>query len=109
MVAGITVDFRAGLACPAIGQPAEDEHVVFFPAVRLVRMTSSEFKAMARHRRLTPRQLLNSILIAATRAAQDMLDREPAGAARRSKVCRLLLQGEVTAGRGKELVFQTLI
>jgi len=103
---GITVDFRAGKACLAIGRPTGDE-LVFIPAERLVRMNSSEFKALAYRRRQTPYGLLHSILKAAAAAAQEVLDKETDEV--RGKVLRLLLQGEIVAGRGKALVFQTLV
>lgn len=74
---GITVDFRAGLACPAINRPAADDGVVFFGADRLLaRMNTQEFKAMARRRRQTPRELLHQVLKAAATAAQRVLDSE---------------------------------
>lgn len=105
---GITVDFRAGIACLAIGRPIAGE-LVFISAERLVRMSSSEFSALARRRRQAPDALLRQILKTAAAAAQEVMNRETDADGVRDKVFQLLLQGEVMPGRGKELVFQTLI
>lgn len=107
MIAGITVDFRAGLACPAINRPVADDEVVFFSAERLVRMNNREFMDMARRRRQAPQDLLREILKAAVKAAQRVL--EQGGEEVRGKVLRLLKQGEVVPGRGGELRFEVLV
>lgn len=105
---GITVDFRAGLACPAINRPAADDGVVFFGADQLLaRMNTQEFKAMARRRRQTPRELLHQVLKAAAAAAQRVLD--GGGGEVRGKVLRLLAQGEVVSGRGGALHFELFV
>lgn len=107
---GITVDFQAGVACPAINRPVADDGVVFFSAERLLsRMNTREFKAMARRRRQTPRCFLHSVIKAAAAAAQRILDQRNSGEKVRGKVLRLLAQGEVLPGRGKELVFEVLV
>lgn len=105
---GITVDFRAGLACPSINRPAADDGVVFFGADQLLaRMNTQEFKAMARRRRQAPRELLHQVLKAAAAAAQRVLD--SGGEEVRGKVLRLLAQGEVVSGRGGALHFELLV
>lgn len=105
---GITIDFQAGLACPAINKPAADDGVVFFGADRLLaRMNTQEFKAMARRRRQAPRELLHQVLKAAAAAAQRVLD--GGGEEVRGKVLRLLAQGEVVSGRGGTLHFELLV
>lgn len=107
MIAGIIIDFRAGLACPAINRPVADDDVVFFSAERLVRMNSREFMDMARRRRQAPQDLLREILKAAVKSAQRVL--EQGGEEVRGRVLRLLAQGEVMPGRGGELVFEVLV
>lgn len=110
MIAGIAIDFQARLACPSIGKPPTGEGIAFFSAeLVLARMNSKEFKAMARRRRQTPRALLHSVLKAAAAAAQRVLDQEGSSEEVRGKVLRLLRQGEVMPGRGRELVFEVLI
>lgn len=110
MIAGITVDFRAGVACPAINRPIADDGVVFFSAERLLsRMSTREFKAMARRRRQTPRGFLHSVIKAAAAAAQRILDQGSGGEEVRGKVLRLLCQGEVVPGRGSALRFELLV
>ncbi|GIK26503.1 MAG: hypothetical protein BroJett006_27490 [Betaproteobacteria bacterium] len=109
MIAGITVDFRAGLACPAINRPVADDDVVFVSAERLVRMNSREFMTLARRRRQAPQDLLHEILKAAVTAAQRVLDQEGSSEEVRGKVLRLLRQGEVLPGGGGELVFDVLV
>lgn len=104
---GITVDFRAGIACPAINRPAADDGVVFFGADRLVRMDGREFQYLARRRRQTPRELLHQVLKAAAAAAQRVLDQ--GGEEVRGKVLRLLAQGEIVPGRGGALHFELLV
>jgi hypothetical protein len=104
---GITVDFRAGLACPAINRPVADDDVVFVSAERLVRMNSREFMTLARRRRQAPQDLLREILMAAVKAAQRVLD--GGGEEVRGKVLRLLRQGEVMPGSGGELQFEVLV
>lgn len=107
---GITVDFQAGVACPAINRPTADDGVVFFGADQLLaRMNTQEFKAMARRRRQTPRGFLHSVIKAAAAAAQRVLDQGSGSEEVRGKVLRLLAQGEVLPGRGKELVFEVLV
>lgn len=107
MIAGITVDFRAGLACPAINRPVVDDDVVFVSTERLVRMNSREFMTLARRRRQAPQDLLREILMAAVKAAQRVLDQ--GGEEVRGRVLRLLCQGEALPGRGGELVFEVLV
>lgn len=107
MIAGITVDFRAGLACPAINRPVANDDIVFVSAERLVRMNSREFMTLARQRRQAPKVLLREILMAAVKAAQRVLDQ--GGEEARGRVLRLLCQGEALPGRGGELVFEVLV
>ncbi len=107
MIAGITVDFRAGLACPAINRPVADDDVIFVSAERLVRMNSREFMTLARRRRQAPQDLLHEILKAAVTAAQRALDQ--GGEEVRGRVLRLLCQGEALPGRGGELVYEVLV
>lgn len=107
MIAGITVDFRAGLACPAISRPVAGDDVVFISAERLVRMNSREFMTLARRRRQSPQDLLHEILMAAVKAAQRVLDQS--GEEARGRVLRLLRQGEVLPGRGGVLHFEVLV
>lgn len=103
---GITIDFRAGIACPAIGRPTGDE-LVFFSAERLLaRMNARELKAMARRRRQTPRGFLHSVLKTAAAAAQRVLDQGCEDA--RGRVLQLIAQGEVLPGLNGELVFEVL-
>lgn len=104
---GITIDFQAGLACPAINGPVADDGVVFVSADQLVRMGDREFQYMAARRRQTPRELLCSVMKAAAAAAQRVLD--SGGEEVRGKVLRLLRQGEVMPGRGGELQFEVLV
>ena len=105
---GITVDFRAGLACPAINRPvAADDDVVFVSAERLVRMNSREFMTLARQRRQAPKDLLREILMAAVTAAQRVLDQ--GGEEVRGRVLRLLCQGEALPGRDGALHFEVLV
>lgn len=107
MIAGITVDIRAGVALPAINRPvAADDDVVFISAEQLVRMNSREFMALARRRRQAPQDLLHEILMAAVKAAQRVLDQ--GGEEVRGRVLRLLCQGEALPGRDGELVFEVL-
>jgi hypothetical protein len=110
VIAGITIDFQARLACPSIGRPPAGDGIAFFSAeLVLARMNSQEFKAMARRRRQTPRALLHSVLKAAAAAAQRVLDQEGSSEEVRGKVLRLLRQGEVMPGRGGELQFEVLV
>lgn len=105
---GITVDFRAGIACPAINRPVADDEVVFFGADQLLtRMNTQEFKTMARRRRQTPRELLHQVLRVAAAAAQRVLDGGEEEV--RGKVLRLLAQGEVVPGRGGALHFELFV
>ncbi len=106
---GITVDFRAGLACPAINGPVADDGVVFVSADQLVRMGDREFQYFARRRRQTPQDLLREILRAAVNAAQRILDQEGGGEEGRGKVLQLLSQGEAVPGRGGALHFELLL
>lgn len=108
MIAGITIDFQARLACPSIGRPPAGDGIAFFSAeLVLARMNSQEFKAMARRRRQAPRELLHQVLKAAAAAAQRVLD--SGGEEVRGKVLRLLAQGEVVSGRGGALHFELLV
>ncbi len=107
MIAGITVDFRAGIACLAIGRPTGDEELVFISTERLVRMNSCEVVSLARRRRQAPKDLLREILKAAVTAAQRVLDQ--GGEEVRGRVLRLLAQGEVLPGSNGELVFEVLV
>ncbi|MBE7422036.1 MAG: hypothetical protein HS110_06320 [Zoogloeaceae bacterium] len=104
---GITIDFQARLACPSINRPAAGEEIVFFPADRLVRMTNTEFKDLARRRRQAPKDLLREILMAAVKAAQRVLDQ--GGEDVRGRVLRLLCQGEALPGRDGALHFEVLV
>jgi len=107
---GIAVDFRAGIACPAINRPAAGKEIVFFSVERLLaRMNPQEFEAMARRRRQAPRELLHSVLKTAAASAQRVLDQEGSSEEARGKVLRLLCQGEVLPGRNGELVFEVLV
>ena len=109
MIAGITVDFRAGLACPAINRPVADDDVVFVSAERLVRMNGRQFIGLARLRLQSPQDLLREILMAAVSAAQRVLDQEGSSEEVKGKVLRLLRQGEVLPGRGGALHFEVLV
>ncbi|MCC6142521.1 MAG: hypothetical protein IT368_01820 [Candidatus Hydrogenedentes bacterium] len=109
MIAGITVDFRAGIACPAINRPVADDGVVFFSADQLVRMGDIEFQYMAARRRQTPRELLCAVMRAAAAAAQRVLDQDQGGEEVREEVLQLLLQGEVVPGRGGALHFELFV
>lgn len=107
MIAGITVDFRAGIACLAIGRPTGDEELVFISTERLVRMNSCEVVSLARRRRQAPKDLLREILKAAVTAAQRVLDQ--GGEEVRGRVLRLLCQGEALPGRDGALHFEVLV
>jgi len=107
VIAGITIDFRAGIACPAINRPVANDDIVFISAERLVRMNSREFMGLARRRRQAPQDLLHEILKAAVTAAQRVLDQ--GGEEVRGRVLRLLCQGEALPGRDGALHFEVLV